>query len=65
MSDQAETIAHALTTGLCDFGFLHVKAVDDTGHDRATALKVTVFEAESSPAAPLTAMHIAQFPLHS
>jgi hypothetical protein len=38
---QAECIADALIAGVCDFGFLHIKAVDDTGHDRATALKVT------------------------
>jgi len=37
---QAATIAQALAEGRCDFGFLHVKAVDDTGHDRAAALKV-------------------------
>ncbi|MCO5563528.1 hypothetical protein L7F22_017172 [Adiantum nelumboides] len=27
-----------------DFGFLHVKAVDDAGHDKATALKVGALE---------------------
>lgn len=37
---QAATIAEALAAGHCDFGFLHIKAVDDTGHDRAAALKV-------------------------
>jgi 2,3-bisphosphoglycerate-independent phosphoglycerate mutase len=26
-----------------DFGFVHVKAVDDTGHDRNTQLKVLYF----------------------
>lgn len=33
-------MADALISGACDFAFLHVKAVDDTGHDRAAALKV-------------------------
>ncbi|GLJ29388.1 hypothetical protein SUGI_0579470 [Cryptomeria japonica] len=28
-----------------DFGFLHIKAIDDTGHHRATMLKVKAFEA--------------------
>ena len=39
---QAATIAEALAAGRCDFGFLHVKAVDDTGHDRAAASKAGV-----------------------
>ncbi len=33
-------MAAALACGDHDFAFLHVKAVDDTGHDRDTALKV-------------------------
>ena len=37
---KAEAIARALTQGGYQLGFLHVKAVDDTGHDRAVALKV-------------------------
>lgn len=37
---QAAAVADALISGECDFAFLHVKAVDDTGHDRAAALKV-------------------------
>lgn len=41
---KAECIADALIAGVCDFGFLHIKAVDDTGHDRATALKVAYLE---------------------
>ncbi|XP_057816147.1 uncharacterized protein LOC131029611 isoform X1 [Cryptomeria japonica] len=28
-----------------DFGFLHIKAIDDAGHDKATMLKVKAFEA--------------------
>jgi len=28
-----------------DFGFLHIKAIDDAGHDKATLLKVKAFEA--------------------
>ena len=42
---QAATVAGALAEGRCDFGFLHVKAVDDTGHDRAAALKVPLARA--------------------
>ena len=37
---KAEAIANDLSAGHHDFGFLHVKAIDDTGHDRAAALKV-------------------------
>ena len=37
---KAETIAEALKSGVYKFGFLHVKAVDDTGHDRQPVLKV-------------------------
>lgn len=38
---KAEAIAAALSdAGGFQFGFLHVKAVDDTGHDHLTALKV-------------------------
>lgn len=40
---QAATIAEALAAGSCDFGFLHIKAVDDTGHERAAALKVQMY----------------------
>ena len=38
---KAQAVADALSTQPYDFGFLHVKAVDDTGHDRQLALKVT------------------------
>ena len=37
---KAAAIADALAGDCYDFGFLHVKAVDDTGHDRAAAMKV-------------------------
>ncbi len=37
---KADTIAQALTEGGYSFGLLHVKAVDDTGHDRMVAMKV-------------------------
>lgn len=47
---QAATIAEALAAGRCDFGFLHVKAVDDTGHDRAAASKATLPLLRSSSA---------------
>ncbi len=33
-------MSEALAAGGYGFAFLHVKAVDDTGHDRDTALKV-------------------------
>lgn len=36
---KAEAIAQALAHGGFQFGFLHVKAVDDTGHDHLTELK--------------------------
>ena len=37
---KAEAIATALTSGGFDFALLHVKAVDDTGHDRLPWMKV-------------------------
>jgi 2,3-bisphosphoglycerate-independent phosphoglycerate mutase len=37
---KAATMADALINGPHGFGFLHVKAVDDTGHDRAVPMKV-------------------------
>lgn len=37
---KAAAVAAALAGGGYDFAFLHVKAVDDTGHDRDTVLKV-------------------------
>ena len=37
---KAEAIAEALSTGGFQFAFLHVKAVDDTGHDFLTHMKV-------------------------
>ena len=37
---KAEAVAAALISGEYDFAFLHVKAVDDAGHDKAPALKV-------------------------
>eukprot|EP00884_Botryococcus_braunii_P022159 jgi/Botrbrau1/8627/Bobra.0196s0021.2 len=42
---KAATLAHALSHAAYNFGFLHVKAVDDTGHDRASVLKVGYLEA--------------------
>lgn len=38
---KAATVAAALASGRYDFAFLHVKAVDDTGHDRLPVLKVS------------------------
>ncbi|GAB4817188.1 hypothetical protein N2152v2_004234 [Parachlorella kessleri] len=43
---KAEVIAKALTTGGYDFGFLHIKAVDDTGHDRLVDLKASAVRYE-------------------
>lgn len=37
---KAEKIAEALSAGQYEFGFLHIKAVDDTGHDQQPVLKV-------------------------
>ncbi|KAJ9529593.1 hypothetical protein QJQ45_013881, partial [Haematococcus lacustris] len=37
---KASTICDALTTGSVQFGFVHVKAVDDCGHDRRLQMKV-------------------------
>lgn len=39
-ASKAATAAAALTQGGYDFVLLHVKAVDDTGHDRMLAMKV-------------------------
>ncbi|CAL8468172.1 g7711 [Coccomyxa elongata] len=41
---KTEAIASALTDGGYRFGMLHVKAVDDTGHDRQAVLKVRYIE---------------------
>ncbi len=38
---KAQAISSALIDGGYRFGMLHVKAVDDTGHDRQAVLKVT------------------------
>lgn len=37
---KAERVAQALIEDQFDFAFLHIKAVDDTGHDKEPALKV-------------------------
>jgi hypothetical protein len=41
---KAEAICRAVTTGGYHFGFVHVKAVDDTGHDRLWQLRVRYLE---------------------
>ena len=46
---KAETLSKALASGQYDFGFLHVKAVDDTGHDQQPVLKVSVLFAVQPP----------------
>ena len=35
-------MCRGLTDGGYEFGFVHVKAVDDTGHDRKPQMKVRV-----------------------
>lgn len=40
--NKAEAISAALIDGGYRFGMLHVKAVDDTGHDRQAVLKVSL-----------------------
>ncbi|KAK9802767.1 hypothetical protein WJX73_010854 [Symbiochloris irregularis] len=42
---KAEAVAQALVSGSFDFAFLHVKAVDDAGHDRLPWLKMKFIEA--------------------
>lgn len=41
---KAQAIATALTDGPHEFAFLHVKAVDDTGHDRLWQMRVRYIE---------------------
>lgn len=41
---KAQAIATALTEGPHEFAFLHVKAVDDTGHDRLWQMRVRYIE---------------------
>lgn len=41
---KAEAVADALISGPYEFAFLHVKAVDDAGHDREVDLKVAYLE---------------------
>lgn len=38
---KASTMCDAMASGQYDFGFVHVKAVDDTGHDRMMAWRVS------------------------
>jgi len=57
-------VAAALAGGRHSFAFLHVKAVDDTGHDRDAVLKVrcpgrrgdALVDAPSSQPAPPTCL---------
>lgn len=44
---KAAAMGDALINGSHDFGFLHVKAVDDTGHDRAVPMKVKLHSSRS------------------
>ncbi|EFA80865.1 hypothetical protein PPL_06454 [Heterostelium album PN500] len=41
---KARTAAAAIKSGKYDFGFLHIKAVDDAGHDKDADLKVRLLE---------------------
>ena len=54
---KAEAIAEALSTGGFQFAFLHVKAVDDTGHDFLTHMKVC-FSASAHMLATSTPMQV-------
>lgn len=38
---KADAVVENLTSSKYDFGFLHIKAVDDAGHDRNVPLKVS------------------------
>jgi len=40
LASKAATACAALAAGGYEFALLHVKAVDDTGHDRMVAMKV-------------------------
>lgn len=44
LNAKAEAMCHALATRSYDFGFLHIKAVDDAGHDSDVSLKVQLLE---------------------
>lgn len=44
LMSKAETALHMLGEGVYDFGFVHVKAVDDAGHDRDVDKKVHFIE---------------------
>lgn len=44
LSSKAKAMCEAMTSGDYDFGMLHVKAVDDAGHDRDLQLKVHLLE---------------------
>lgn len=46
---KAEAAADVLVNGTSDMVFLHVKAVDDTGHDRLTGLKVIFQKVDHYP----------------
>lgn len=52
---KAEAVAGALAAGDHQFGFLHVKAVDDTGHDHLTQLKVSRGRMDAPPGAQKSA----------
>ena len=41
---KADAAVHALRSGQYDFGLLHIKAVDDAGHDRSLNEKVALLE---------------------
>ncbi|KAI9313094.1 phosphonopyruvate decarboxylase-like protein [Dichotomocladium elegans] len=41
---KADAVVDHLTSSKYDFGFLHIKAVDDAGHDRNVSLKVQFLE---------------------
>jgi 2,3-bisphosphoglycerate-independent phosphoglycerate mutase len=40
LNNKDEKVVELLTSGSYDYGFMHVKAVDDAGHDRSIKIKV-------------------------
>lgn len=53
---KAEAVASALAQGPYDFAFLHVKAVDDAGHDREVGLRVAYLEVVDAMIAQVVAL---------
>eukprot|EP00854_Cymbomonas_tetramitiformis_P009162 gene9162-10860_t len=54
LASKAESAAQSLTSGERDIVFVHVKAVDDAGHDRNTSYKIAFLEAVDQMIGQLT-----------